>query len=459
MTNSSRQNDCVARLRNALNVSTRNGTLRQSLSDLTLEQLEHYICDWASWARDDQLPPPPSDSLHPWRVWLILGGRGAGKTRAGAEWIRAKALGISLVRDHSSQEPCRRIALIGETLGEVRRVMVEGTSGLLAIHRDDERPHFESSKQQLTWPNGSIAQIFSAEDPDSLRGPQFDAAWCDEIAKWREADHVWDMLQFGLRLGQAPQVVVTTTPRPIALIGRLMGDSASVVTRSATSDNAANLAPSFVDEMTRRYAGTILGRQELLGEIIADQSGSLWRRDWIETSRVRSAPELSRIVVALDPPVTSTSRSDACGMVVAGLGPDGRAYVLADRTLQGREPHVWARAAIALYQDYRADRIVAEVNQGGDLVMSVLRQIDDTVPIKKVHATRGKWLRAEPVAALYAEGRIAHVGTFDLLEDQMCCFGADGMPGGRSPDRLDALVWAITDLMLSSGPKPSIRQL
>ena len=357
------------------------------------------------------------------------------------------------------EEPAQRIALIGETLGEVRRVMIEGCSGLLAIHADDERPHFESSKLQLTWPNGAIAQMFSAEDADSLRGPQFDAAWCDEIAKWREAEQVWDMLQFGLRLGQAPQVVVTTTPRPIALLQQLMDDPSSVVTRSVTHANAANLAPSFIAEMTRRYAGTILGRQELMGEIIADQAGALWRRDWIESARAKAAPELARIVVALDPPVTSTASSDACGIVVAGLGPDGRAYVLADRTLQGREPHVWARAAIALYHDYKADRIVAETNQGGDLVVSVLRQFDEAVPVKKVHATRGKWLRAEPVAALYAEGRIAHVGTFDKLEDQMCCFGADGTSGGRSPDRLDALVWAITDLMLSGGSRPGIRQL
>lgn len=433
----------------------RNGTLKQNLSELTLSELEHLQHNWALWARADQLPPEPSDPGNPWRVWLILGGRGAGKTRTGAEWIRAKALGLHA----DGAIPSMRIALIGETLAEVRRVMIEGESGLLTIHADDERPHFESSKQQLTWPNGAIAQIFSAEDPDSLRGPQFDSAWCDEIAKWREGEQVWDMLQFGLRLGSCPQAVVTTTPRPIALLQKLIGDPSSVVTHASTHDNAAHLAPSFISEMTRRYAGTILGRQELMGEIIADQSGSLWRRDWIDAARAKAAPELTRIVVALDPPVTSAATSDACGIVVAGLGEDGRAYVLADRTLQGREPHVWARAAIALYQHYKADRIVAETNQGGDLVVSVLRQIDDAVPVRKVHATRGKWLRAEPVAALYAEGRIAHVGTFDKLEDQMCCFGADGMAGGRSPDRLDALVWAITDLMLSGGARPGIRQL
>ncbi len=437
----------------------RNGTHTQRLNELNLEELQVMYSDWPFWARANQLPPVPEDYSCPWRVWLILGGRGAGKTRSGAEWVRYKALGLPFHDEQPIPLPSMRIALIGETLAEVRRVMIEGDSGLLDIHGDEDRPQFESSKQQLTWPNGAIAQIFSAEDADSLRGPQFDCAWCDEIAKWREAEQVWNMLQFGLRLGQAPQVAVTTTPRPIPFLQNLIGDPSSVVTRAATHDNAPHLAPSFISEMTRRYAGTVLGRQELMGEIIADQSGSLWRRDWIEASRVRAAPELRRVVVALDPPVTATATSDACGMVVAGLGIDGRAYVLADRTLQGREPHVWARAAIALYQDYQADRIVAEVNQGGDLVVGVLRQIDDTVPVRKVHATRGKWLRAEPVAALYAEGRIAHVGTFDLLEDQMCCFGADGMAGGRSPDRLDALVWAITDLMLSGEARPGIRQL
>jgi len=435
-----------------LSASTRNGTLNQSLRCLSFEQLAFLKTHWAVWARDDQLPPEPADPANPWRVWLILGGRGAGKTRTGAEWIRAKALGLTAA-------PAMRIALVGETLGEVRRVMIEGQSGLLAIHAESERPHYESSKQQLTWPNGAVAQIFSADNADSLRGPQFDAAWCDEIAKWRDGEQVWDMLQFGLRLGNAPQVVVTTTPRPVALLQKLMGDISCVVTHAATHDNAANLAPSFIAEMSRRYAGTVLGRQELMGEIITEQQGALWRRDWIETARVRAAPELTRIVVALDPPVTATAASDACGMVVAGLGADRRAYVLADCTLQGREPHVWARAAIALYQDYKADCIVAETNQGGDLVVSVLRQIDDAVPVKQVRATRGKWLRAEPVAALYAEGRIVHAGTFDRLEDQMCCFGADGLSGGRSPDRLDALVWAITDLMLSGQAKPSVRQL
>ncbi len=422
------------------------------LAELSLRDLDRIFYDWPVWARDDQLPPERGAGGEAWRVWLILGGRGAGKTRAGAEWVRAKALGIEC-------EPAGRIALVGETLAEVRRVMIEGVSGLLAVHPAHERPAFEVSKMQLVWRNGAIAQAFSADDPDSLRGPQFAAAWCDEIAKWRLAEAVWDMLQFGLRLGKHPQVAVTTTPRPIALLKTLIADRATVVSRAPTAANAVNLAPAFVAEMERRYAGTVLGRQELLGEIVADQAGSLWRRDWIEAARVGACPELAAVVVAVDPPVTATAASDACGIIVAGVGEDGRGYVVADRSLQGRTPDAWARAAIAAYHDVMADRVVAEVNQGGDLVVSVLKQIDQGVPVRKVRATRGKWLRAEPVAALYAEGRVSHVGAFDVLEDQMCAFGADGLAKGRSPDRVDALVWALTDLMLEPRAPPRVRML
>lgn len=411
--------------------------------------------DWHVWARDDQIAPHDRDLATPWRIWLILGGRGAGKTRAGAEWIRAKALGLA----PEAASPARRIALVGETLGDVRHIMVEGVSGLLAIHADDERPHFEPSKMQLTWPNGAIAQMFGGDNPGSLRGPQFDTAWVDELAKWREPDRGFDMLQFALRLGEHPQMVITTTPRPISLLAKLLDDPATVVTRSKTADNAANLAPTFIKEISRRYAGTALARQELDGEIVDVRSGSLWRRDWIDSHRIATCPELKSIVVAVDPPVTATASSDACGIMVVGLGEDNRAYVLSDRTVQGREPHVWARAAVAAYKDFMADRIVAEVNQGGDLVVSVLRQIDPAVAVQKVRATRGKWLRAEPVAALYAEGRVSHVGPYALLEDQMCAFGGDGLSSGRSPDRLDALVWALTSLLLGSARDPTIRPL
>ncbi len=428
---------------------------RAALSELSENEIVFLEADWQVWARDDQLPPGDLTSGAQWKVWLILGGRGAGKTRAGAEWVRAKALGIG----PAGAIPARRIALLGETIADVRRVMIEGQSGILAVHADGERPDFEPSKGQLTWPNGAIAQVFSAETPDGLRGPQFDAAWCDELAKWREPEATWDMLQFGLRLGAKPEVCVTTTPRPIALLKAIMDDEATVVTRAKTADNAQNLAPSFIADMTRRYAGTALGRQELGGEVIDERAGSLWRRDWIEAARVTAPPELGTIVVAVDPPVTATANSDACGIVVAGRGLDGRGYVLADRTVQGREPQVWARAAVEAYKEFLADRVVAETNQGGDLVAAVLRQIDEAVAVRQVRATRGKWVRAEPVAALYAEGRVIHAGRFDALEDQMCAFGADGLARGRSPDRLDALVWAMTDLMLGAVGRPSVRSL
>lgn len=438
-----------------MRASSAAGTLKADLGELTQAQLEEILGHWPLWARPDQLPPETTADGEPWRVWLVMGGRGAGKTRSGAEWVRAKALGLG----PAGAVAARRIALVGETIGDVRRVMVEGVSGLLSVHGARERPRFEPSKGELTWASGAVAQLFSAENPDSLRGPQFDAAWCDEVAKWRHPQKTWDMLQFALRLGPAPQMVATTTPRPIPLLKKLLGEPGTVVTRAATADNAANLAPTFIAEMTRRYAGSALGRQELYGELVDDASGALWRRDWIDQQRVAAAPELSTIVVAVDPPVTATVASDACGIVVAGLGPDGRAYVIDDRTLQGREPTVWARAAIGAYHDYMADRVVAEINQGGDLVVTVLRQIDRNVAVRTVRATRGKWLRAEPIAALYAEGRVAHVGTFAALEDQMCAFGADGLVKGRSPDRLDALVWALTDLMIGGTGRASIRRL
>jgi len=334
--------------------------------------------------------------------------------------------------------------------------MIEGLSGLMAIHPATERPRLEVSKNRLVWPNGSIAQMFAAADPDSLRGPQFDAAWCDELAKWRWPETAWDMLQFALRLGPLPQCVVTTTPRPIPLLTAIMKDEATVTSRSRTADNAANLAPAFLAEMQRRYADTALGRQELEGEIVTDRMTGLWRRQWLDEARLAGMPELKRIVVAVDPPVTATTGSDSCGIIVAGLGVDGRGYVIADRTIQGREPAVWAHAAVAAYRDYQADRIVVETNQGGDIVVQVFRTVEPNLPVKKVYAARGKYLRAEPVSVLYAQGRVAHVGEFPELERQMCDFAADGLSNGKSPDRLDALVWALTELMLTTQRTPHI---
>ncbi len=314
---------------------------------------------------------------------MILAGRGSGKTRAGAEWVRAVAL----------EQRQARIALIGETLSDVRSIMVEGVSGLLGVHADHERPKFEPSKKQITWKNGAIAQIFSAEDPESLRGPQFSHIWADEVAKWRYAEQCWDMLQFGLRLGEKPQQVVTTTPRPIPLLKQMIEDDSCVVTRSTTYDNAANLAPAFLDTIVSRYKGTRLGRQELDAEILEDRPDALWPRGLIEQCRATAHPPLERIVVAVDPPVTSGKRSDACGIVVAGLGPDGRAHVIRDATVEQAAPTQWARAVVAAYHRAGADRVVAEVNQGGELVMAMIAQVDTGVPVRMVRATRGKWLR------------------------------------------------------------------
>jgi phage terminase large subunit-like protein len=420
------------------------------LASLTAGDRAALDASWPLAARDDQLPPPGD-----WTVWLMLGGRGAGKTRAGAEWIRALALG----RPHAGGPSAARMALVGETLADAREVMVEGVSGLLAIHPPRERPAWSPARRRLEWPSGAVAQLFSAEDPESLRGPQFDAAWADEVAKWRHADATFDMLQFGLRLGPAPRQVVTTTPRPVPLVRRLIADRRTVVTRARTADNAANLAPTFLSAIVDRYAGTRLGRQELDGELVEDRPDALWTRAELEAVRLTGRPALSRIVVAVDPPASARRRSDACGIVAAGLDPDGRAVVIADASREAARPEVWAATAVALYHAERADRLVAEVNQGGDMVASVIAQVDPSVPVVPVRATRGKWLRAEPVAALYARGRVRHAGVFRELEDEMADFGLDGLSGGRSPDRLDALVWAITALLVDPAGEPRVRVL
>jgi len=436
-------------LRNAWNASPPQARLTV-LEGLAPHERGFFRYDFEFFARDDQLPPAEAQGGGDWTTWLMLGGRGAGKTRAGAEWVRKLALAA---KDGGE---CR-IALIGETLRQARSVMVEGVSGLLAVHRPEERPRFEATKQQLLWPNGAIAQLFSAEDPESLRGPQFSAAWCDELGKWRRPDEVWAMLQFGLRLGAQPRQMVTTTPRPIALLKSLLEDPLCAVTRMPTAANAANLAPSFLDTIVGRYRGTRLGRQELDAEILEDREDALWPRALIERMRVKTAPELRRVVVAVDPPASSGPHADACGIIVAGLGADDRAYVLADLTRERARPLDWARACVAAYRRFEADRIVAEVNQGGDLVETVIRQVDASVPVRAVRARRGKWLRAEPVAALYEQGRVAHVGAFPSLEDEMSDFGPDGLSAGASPDRVDALVWALTDLMLRAPVTPRVR--
>lgn len=446
-------------LRSALISCARLGLLPLVLGRLTAAELAFIASDWTVFGRPDQLPPPAGRDGSPWRTWLVLGGRGAGKTRTGAEWVRGVALGLPPFADR----PARRIALVGETLSDAREVMVEGVSGLLAVHARRERPRWEPSRRRLTWPNGAVGQVFSAEDPESLRGPQFDAAWLDELAKWKQAQDAWDMLQFGLRLGDAPRLVATTTPRPVPLLRRLLDDPAVAVSRAATRDNAFNLAPSFLDAVSGRYAGTRLGRQELDGEMVEDRADALWGRARIEASREETHPALARIVVAVDPPVSSGRRADACGIVAAGIDAGGTVHVLEDATLSGVSPAGWGARALALYRRLDADALVVEVNQGGELVETVLRGIDPGVPVTPVRATRSKHLRAEPVAHLYEQGRVRHAGTFPALEDEMCDFGPGpegyGLTGGRSPDRLDALVWAVTALALTPRAQPRIRVL
>ncbi len=419
----------------------------QALAALEPWQIRFCQNDWPVYARLDQTPPPGD-----WTTWLVLGGRGAGKTRAGAEWVRAMALGIPPF----ATRPVGRIALVGETYADLREVMIDGSSGILAAHPLGQQPAYEPTRKRLVWPNGAIAQGFSAEDPEALRGPQFDAAWSDEIAKWRRGEEAWDMLQFGLRLGDRPRQIATTTPRAAPLLKRLLADPAVKVTRAATRANALNLAPAFLEAVVGAYAGTRLGRQELDGEILEEREDALWTRGEIDAARVSAAPELSRIVVAVDPPAGGGRRSDACGLVAVGLGADGRCYVLADETANAARPEQWAARAIALWRRLEADALVAEVNQGGDMVRAVIAPVDAGVPVVAVRATRGKWLRAEPVAALYAQGRVAHVGVHRALEDEMAAFGFNGLADGHSPDRVDALVWAVTHLMLGAkgrGPR------
>ena len=392
-----------------------------------------------------------------------MGGRGAGKTRAGAEWVRSQVEGaMPLDPGH-----CKRVALVGETIEQAREVMVFGDSGILACSPPDRRPIWEASRKRLVWPNGAIAQLFSAHDPESLRGPQFDAAWADELGKWKKAQDAWDMLQFSLRLGEHPRQCVTTTPRNVEVLKQLVNNPSTVVTSAPTEANGMNLASSFLDEVRARYAGTRLGRQELDGELLEDVEGALWTRKAMDAFRTKEAPELSRIVVAIDPPVTAHSTSDECGIVVVGAAMEGppnewRAVVLEDASIAAASPSTWAQAAIEAMERHGADRLVAEVNQGGDMVESVLRQIDPLVPFRGVRASRGKTARAEPVAALYEQGRVMHLGGLKALEDQMCLFSANGFEGSGSPDRVDALVWALTDLMIDPAAhwrRPAMRVL
>lgn len=404
--------------------------------------------DWRLWARPSQLPPPGD-----WRIWLLIAGRGFGKTRTGAEYIRARVAGRTATR----------LALVAPTAADARNVMVEGESGVLSISPPWDMPDFEPSKRRLTWPNGAVATLYSADQPRRLRGPQHDAAWCDELAVWRYPE-AWDMLMFGLRLGVDPRVVVTTTPRPTRLIRELLAGQSVAIGRGSTYQNRANLAAQFISEIIRKYEGTRLGRQEIDAEILEDVPGALWNRGIIEGCRTGAAPALVRVVVAIDPAASSHENADETGIIVAGRDERGHGWVLADAS--GRyQPAEWAKAAIAAYRAHRADRVVAEVNNGGEMVAATLRMIDPNVPFAAVHASRGKLARAEPVAALYEQGRVHHVGALPRLEDQMCGFtpvapgGFDARAMGYSPDRVDALVWAITDLLVEPAPGTGIYEM
>ncbi|MEP9376189.1 terminase family protein [Aquabacter sp. CN5-332] len=413
------------------------------LAGLTKKQAEAVLWDWRFWARPNQLPPPGD-----WLTWLILAGRGYGKTRTGAEWVRSMVCGKTPL----ARGQLGRIALVAETAADARDVMVEGESGILSVHPKEFRPLYEPSKRRLTWPNGAVGTLYNAVEPDQLRGPQHDGGWCDELAKWRYAQDTWDQLQFGLRLGDKPRQVVTTTPRPIPALRQIMGAKTTRITRGATHENRANLAPSFLQEIVGRFEGTRLGRQELNAEVLDDVPGALWTREVFDQQRRTVAPEMRRIVVSVDPSGTKgeSDDGDEIGIVVAGLGVDGRGYMLADRTCK-LSPDGWGRRAVEAYREFKADRIIAERNFGGAMVEHVIRSVDPLVPYTEVTASRGKAARAEPVAAVYEQGRVSHVGSFPEMEDQMCCMTPTGYLGDGSPDRLDAGVWAITDLMLTGG--------
>ena len=416
-------------------------TSQEIVASLSDDDVEALAGDWPIWARPAQLPPDGD-----WTTWLLMGGRGSGKTRAGAEWVRSLALGDS---------PVSPIAIVGETINQARAVMVEGESGLLNIGPNSAKPKFDRTRGMLTWENGVEALLMSGSEPERFRGPQFAAAWCDEIGKWPDAEAAWDMLQFALRLGARPRQVATTTPRPTKLIQRLLKDRQTVATNMCTDENSANLAPAFLEQIVSRYRGTVLGRQELDGELIDDLPDALWQRSALETIRIDQCSELKRVIVAVDPPVSAHAKSDACGIIVAGQVGE-RAVVLADRSIKPAKPLAWAHRVAATYKAFNADAVVAEVNQGGDLVTDLIHQIDPDMPVIAVRATRGKWVRAEPVAALYARGLVSHLKGLSELEDEMCAFGANGLSDGHSPDRVDALVWALTELMLNK-TNPRIR--
>jgi phage terminase large subunit-like protein len=428
------------------------------LEELTDEEADDLLHTWELWARPNQLEP---NTLLPngetWVTWLILAGRGFGKTRCGSETV------IKWVREGH----CRRIALVAEDSADARDVMVEGESGILACSPRDFKPKYEPSKRRLTWPNGAIATLFSAEDFDSLRGPQFDGAWCDELCKWRYAQEAWDNLQFGLRLGDHPKQIVTTTPRPIRLLKDIILRSDTAITKGTTMENLVNLAPPFRKAVVDKYKDTRIGRQELNAEILDDVPGALWSRVLLDETRIRPVdsvtpiilPHFVRIVVSVDPQKELGEGAAETGIMVVGKDQEGKGYLLEDLSMNG-SPEEWGRAAVMAFDDWAGDMLVYEANQGGEMVAAVIRQAAkslkddglrdaDFVPIKAVHATRGKYVRAEPVSQLYEQKKVHHVGYFPELEDQLCEYTPDGKMG-YSPDRMDALVWGFTELLVGA---------
>lgn len=409
---------------------------KKILTALTDDEIRSLLNDWRFWARPEQLPPEGD-----WRIWLFLAGRGAGKTRSGAEWIA----------DGVRRKNMRYIGLLAATQADARSVMVEGESGLLAVVPTAK---YEPANRRILFPGGAMARLISADDPNDVRGFQFDAVWADEFCKWREPQAALDMVLMALRLGGTPRLMMTTTPRAIKPLHDLLNMPDVAVTRCATVANAANLSPTFLSGLSLRFSGTRLGRQELDGELISDNADALWKREWIERTRLRKIPSLVRVVVAVDPPASIAG--DECGIVAAGLGEDGDAYVLADRSAAGLSPAGWAERVVRAYEAFAADSIVAEANQGGEMVRQVLLSALPNAPVKLVHATRSKQTRAVPAAMLYEQGRVHHVGAFAELEDQMCQY--DG--GGQSPDRMDALVWGLADLFPIRRPAlPQVRTI
>jgi predicted phage terminase large subunit-like protein len=412
----------------------------QSLPQAVQAELNWRWRDW--WARPNQIAPQGD-----WATWLILAGRGFGKTRSGAEWTR-----------ETWKAGAGRIALVAETAADARDVLVEGQSGILAISPKAERPLYEPSKRRLTWPNGAMATLYNGTEPDQLRGPEHHAAWVDEIAKYACPDDTWDNLQFGLRLGDHPRVCVTTTPRPIPLLRKIIADPQSVVTRGSTYDNAANLPARFLATIKDRYEGTRLGRQELHAEMLDDVVGAIWTRAMIEVDKTE--PQMGRVVVAVDPSGTKgdSEESNSVGIVVAGKRMDGRYHVIEDATCD-LGPAGWGRRVVEMFTRHKADRIVAESNFGGAMVEAVIRTSAKNVPVKMVSASRGKVVRAEPIAALYEQRQVTHAPGLSALEDQMMQMTLSGYVGGGSPDRVDALVWAMTELALGPEHRFQAREL